>query len=259
MLVTFDVFGKSLPGYGTAICLGLVLATVLAVFHLKKRGFDLDDFVILETYGIFFGFLGAKLLHLILAFNEIEWSRLSEPAYLAYVVQYGFVFYGGVILAVAAVFFAGKVHKIDAMSYFREVVFLIPFAHGFGRIGCFCAGCCFGIPYSGPFAVTFPEGSSAPAGIPLFPVQLFEAVLLFLISGGIYLFQKKRGVKYTVEAYFISYGIVRFFTELLRWDEYRGRFLFLYTSQWISVLLVAAAIISLAVRRKKAERLEAAE
>lgn len=254
MLVTFDVFGKSLPGYGTAICLGLVLATVLAVFHLKKRGFDLDDFVILETYGIFFGFLGAKLLHLILAFNEIEWSRLSEPAYLAYVVQYGFVFYGGVILAVAAVFFAGKVHKIDAMSYFREVVFLIPFAHGFGRIGCFCAGCCFGIPYSGPFAVTFPEGSSAPAGISLFPVQLVEAALLFLISGGIYLFQRKRGTKYTVEAYFIAYGLVRFALEFLRWDEYRGRYLFLYTSQWISLALIAAAIVSIIIRRRSSAR-----
>lgn len=253
MLVSFDILGKTIPGYGTAIITGIVLATVIAVFHLKKRRFDLDDFVILETVGLFFGFLGAKLLYLIVSFKDIEWQRISEPAYLAYVVQTGFVFYGGIILAVAAVFVAGKLNKTDTGAYLREVAFLIPFAHGFGRIGCFFAGCCFGVPYSGPLAVTFPEGSSAPAGIPLFPVQLLEAALLFILSAAIYIFQRKRGVKYTVEAYFIAYGVIRFLVEFLRWDEYRGRFLFLYTSQWISLLLVAAGVLSVLIRRRKKE------
>ena len=254
MHVHLNIFGLELPGYGTAIMIGIVLASLIGGLHIKRRGLDINDFIILETIGVFFGFLGAKLLYLIVSFNEIDWSRLSEPAYLSYVLSAGFVFYGGIILAAVAVLIAGKLNKIDTGRYFREVVFLVPFAHGFGRIGCYFAGCCFGVPYSGPLAVTFPAGSSAPAGIPLFPVQLVEAALLFLISGGIYLFQRKRGTKYTVEAYFVSYGVVRFALEFLRWDEYRGRFLFLYTSQWISLLLIAAALVSVIIRRRAVER-----
>ena len=254
MHVHLNVFGLELPGYGTAIMIGIVLASLIGGIHIKRRGLDINDFIILETIGVFFGFLGAKLLYLIVSFKDIDWSRLSEPAYLSYVLSAGFVFYGGIILAAVAVFTAGKLNKIDTGRYFREVAFLIPFAHAFGRIGCYFAGCCFGIPYSGPLAVTFPEGSSAPAGISLFPVQLVEAALLFLISGGIYLFQRKRGTKYTVEAYFIAYGLVRFALEFLRWDEYRGRFLFLYTSQWISLLLIAAAIVSIIIRRRSSAR-----
>ena len=254
MQVHLNIFGLELTGYGTAIMTGIVLASVIGGIHIKRRGLDINDFIILETIGVFFGFLGAKLLYLIVSFNDIEWSRLSEPAYLYYIVNAGFVFYGGIILAAVAVLIAGKLNKIDTWRYFREVVFLVPFAHGFGRIGCFLAGCCFGVPYSGPLSVTFPEGSSAPAGISLFPVQLLEAALLFLISGGIYLFQRKRGTKYTVEAYFMAYGVVRFALEFLRWDEYRGRFLFLYTSQWISLLLIAAALVSVIIRRRAVER-----
>ncbi len=194
MHVHLNVFGLELPGYGTAIMIGIVLASLIGGIHIKRRGLDINDFIILETIGVFFGFLGAKLLYLIVSFKDIDWSRLSEPAYLSYVLSAGFVFYGGIILAAVAVFIAGKLNKIDTGRYFREVVFLVPFAHGFGRIGCYFAGCCFGVPYSGPLAVTFPEGSSAPAGIsPSSPSSLWRRRCCFS-SRVAYTYSRESGV-----------------------------------------------------------------
>lgn len=72
------------------------------------------------------------------------------------------------------VLLAGKIHKFNVKIYIRNFIFLIPFIHAFGRIGCFFAGCCFGIPYNGIGAVVFPENSYALPDVSLFPVQLVE-------------------------------------------------------------------------------------
>ena len=53
-----------------------------------------------------------------------------------------------------------------------------------GRIGCFQGGCCYGMPCA--WGVVYPEGSlpySVYEGVPLFPVQLVEASVLFLLFG----------------------------------------------------------------------------
>ncbi|MBQ2329938.1 MAG: diacylglyceryl transferase, partial [Oscillospiraceae bacterium] len=58
MHVHLNVFGLELPGYGTAIMIGIVLASLIGGIHIKRRGLDINDFIILETIGVFFGFLG---------------------------------------------------------------------------------------------------------------------------------------------------------------------------------------------------------
>jgi phosphatidylglycerol:prolipoprotein diacylglycerol transferase len=47
----------------------------------------------------------------------------------------------------------------------------ITVAHGFGRIGCFLAGCCYGKVTDSIFGVTFPGMTHA-----VYPTQLFEAL-----------------------------------------------------------------------------------
>ena len=64
------------------------------------------------------------------------------------------------------------------------------------RIGCFLNGCCYGVPWDGPFSVVFPAGSFAhadqqargvlPAGmvasLPVHPVQLYSAALALVAA-----------------------------------------------------------------------------
>ncbi len=50
--------------------------------------------------------------------------------------------------------------------------------HIFGRIGCICRGCCYGIPYHGIFSVVFPYGE---VSYRVFPSQFLEIFLTVLL------------------------------------------------------------------------------
>ncbi|MFQ9484187.1 MAG: prolipoprotein diacylglyceryl transferase family protein [Lachnospira sp.] len=51
----------------------------------------------------------------------------------------------------------------------------VALAQGFGRIGCFLAGCCYGRETTAAWGITFPADSMAPSGIKLIPTQLLSA------------------------------------------------------------------------------------
>lgn len=242
MQIYFHLFGHSIPAYGLLIVLGVITANLLGAVIIRRYRLDFNDFIILEAYAFLGGFLGAKVLYLAVSFQDIDWSRILEPAYFNSLMQGGFVFYGGLIGGIAAVLCASRLHKIPWGPYLRHCIFLIPLIHCFGRVGCFFAGCCYGIPWDGLFSVTFPQGSLAPAGVPLFPVQLAEAFCLLALSLLLRYLDTVLTHFYAVETYLISYGIIRFVLEFFRDDSARGKLLFLSTSQWISLLLTGCCL-----------------
>lgn len=233
-----EILGRSIPAYGLIIALGVICANIPAFLYLKKERLDTNDFIILEAYCFLGAFLGAKLLFLIVSFDLIQWNRVTEPDYFNSLMQSGFVFYGGMLGGLLFVILAGRFHRINAKDYIERLIFLIPFIHAFGRIGCYRAGCCYGITYSGIGAVIYSPGTLAPHGVPLFPVQLIEAVLLVLISVLLMCLTIKGKRSLTVPLYFITYGAVRFVLEFYRGDDVRGNYLFFTTSQWISMALI---------------------
>lgn len=241
MHLYIDFFGVSIPAYGMMIVLGICIANLVAFIVIKRTKRDINDLIVLEAYCFLGAFIGAKVLYLLISYEEIDWGRIAEIEYLSNIMKSGFVFYGGLIGGLLAVYLAGKLHKVDAEKYVREFIFLIPFMHGFGRIGCFMAGCCYGTPYNGPGAVAFPEESFAIPNVSLFPVQLVEAVFLLLITVGILVLQMKYRWYYTIELYLISYGVLRFALEYVRYDAARGAYAGLSTSQWLSIVLVGFA------------------
>ena len=248
MHVHFHLFGRELASYGLCIVLGVGLANLLAVPVVRKFKLNIYELIILEAFTAIGVGLGAKLLFFAVSAPMIDWSRIFEWDYLRLLLEGGFVFYGGLLGGLVFYFWGGKLFKIDAMRYAERIAFLIPLGHAFGRLGCFMAGCCYGIPYDGPGAVIFPADSYAIPGIPLFPVQLLEAALLlliFLFDGYMTYFKEW---DYTIEAYLLLYGLVRFFDEFLRFDAIRGIYFGISTSQWIS-LFVAAVAVGLALRK----------
>ena len=146
MSIYLNILGFHIPSYGLMITLGVILANVFALYPLKKYKLIFDDFLILEAYTLLGAFIGAKLLYLIISYREIDWSRFLEPRYFNYIMSSGFVFYGGLIGGLLCFLFAGKFHHINSKPYITHLIYLIPWIHGFGRIGCFLAGCCYGTP-----------------------------------------------------------------------------------------------------------------
>lgn len=243
MHVFFNFCGITIPAYGLMIVLGVVSANLIALFPLKKYKLDGNDFLILEGYTFLGAFIGAKLLYILVSFDSIDWNQILNLEYFNTFMKSGFVFYGGLIGGLLFMMLAGKIHHITYSMYIRHLIFLIPWIHGFGRIGCFLAGCCYGAPYDGPFSIHFPEGSLAPTNIELFPVQLVEATFLFLIAILMFIMDNYFSFTYTVALYFIFYSILRFILEFFRYDEIRGGFWNISTSQWISIGLFIGTII----------------
>lgn len=243
MKIYLEIMGLRIPTYSMCILLGMVVANVIAYLKIKKNGHILEDFIILEAYGFLGAFIGAKVLFLIVSAKEIEWNRMLDAEYFNLVMRGGFVFYGGLIGGVSLVLMMGNLHKINVTDYIERYIYLVPLIHGFGRVGCHFAGCCYGKEYSGILAVQFPKQSFAPAEVSLFPVQLVEAVVLLAIAFILYILDSRKTKMNNVSVYLVMYGVARFFLEMLRGDRERGWLLFLSTSQWISIILVIIGII----------------
>jgi prolipoprotein diacylglyceryltransferase len=127
----------------------------------------------------------------------------------------------------------------------RQYYIGLPVGHIFGRLGCFAAGCCYGKPYDGIFAVIYPKESlSAPAGIPLHPVQIYEAVYNVFVFIVLLILKRrsKEGKGLVLWTYLLLYGIGRFYMETLRYDAERGFLWIFSTSQWISIFSIITGI-----------------
>ena len=166
----------------------------------------------------------------------------------------GFVFYGGLIGGILGVLVYSKQFKISFKELLLILLPVVPLIHGIGRIGCLCAGCCYGMEYHGFGAITFHNSLLAPNDVPLFPMQIVEAICNFVIFIVLLLTYKKfLGTYKTVGLYLVLYSVVRFTLEFFRGDLIRGIYFSLSTSQWISIVLfiVGIAIFVLEYKRKK--------
>ena len=173
----------------------------------------------------------------------------------------GATFYGGLIggtaLFIIIYYVAGHFLFKDRyhFQHLRTASDIAPacicIAHGFGRLGCLMAGCCYGAKCDAWYCVEMVN-----LGYKVVPVQLFEAIYLIGLSV-VFLLLFKRGKKYLMPAYMMAYALWRFVAEILR-NDYRGETVvdFLTPSQFVSVLLLAGGLlllgIELFVDRKKA-------
>lgn len=164
----------------------------------------------------------------------------------------GSTFYGGLIGGTAMfilIYFAvGHLLFKDGyhIRHFRDISDMaaacIPVAHGFGRLGCLMAGCCYGAKCDAWYGIEMVH-----LGYKVVPVQLFEAIVLLALSV-VMLLMFLRRKRYLLPIYMMVYALWRFPAELMR-NDYRGATVvdFLTPSQLISVLLLAGGIALLVV------------
>lgn len=255
MLPTFQLFGRTFGMYGLMIDLGLVIGIGIAVLHSRKYNIKPEDILFASFFGGIGLFIGAKLLYIITIIPGLitHWQQvISNPTPLLQFIVGGFVFYGGLLGAVAGIYIYCRKFRIAFLPMMDILTPSIPLIHGFGRIGCFFAGCCYGIPYNGPGHITFPAFSAAPEGISLFPTQLFESSLNFL-AGLFLLLYSKPGRKpgNVLGIYILYYAVMRFLMEFLRGDIGRGIVFGISTSQWISLVLLPFGFWLLLTKKQK--------
>ena len=148
------------------------------------------------------------------------------------------------------------------------------------RIGCFVAGCDFGLPWSAWASVRYPawamagEARVASAALldhiararvsddailsaPVHPVQLYESLLgLTLFAVLLHLGPRRDGLRVGVLA--LGYGVGRFFLEALRGDADRGVQVWgtpFSSSQCVSLAVVVVAVAVFAWRARRSNAL----
>ncbi|MFW6134375.1 MAG: prolipoprotein diacylglyceryl transferase [Elusimicrobiota bacterium] len=228
----FRIGGITIYSYGVMVALGIVLGYILLIKISKYRCISKDFINYLVTGTVIFGIIGARIGYVFISFNQFSDRILSIFMFW----QGGLVFWGGFIGGGVWIIYSCIKWNLDILSVGDILAPGVALAHGVGRIGCFLAGCCYGIPTKIGVSFTHPL-SLCPDSIPRHPTQLYTSFFLLILSGVLYLKVKKKGNKTgaVFGLYLVLYSIFRILIEFLRGD-YRGETLLGFTAtQWISV------------------------
>lgn len=223
--------------YGVCIAIGIIFAVLVLRKFGKKHGVETKflDFVELNAYAsIGVGFFSSALFQAV--YNYIE-----DPSAGFNLFGGGITFLGGLIGGATTFLVIYFIFKKRYQSSFKDIISFVPscilIAHAFGRIGCFFAGCCYGIQTDSWLGVHFP-------GVPgnVYPTQLFEAIFLLIMFGITAYLSYKKDFKHNFSIYLIGYGIFRFLLEFIRGDDRGSLVTGVSPSQFWSLLMVVLGI-----------------
>jgi phosphatidylglycerol---prolipoprotein diacylglyceryl transferase len=252
-----EVFHLSfLHTYGVLVAIAFLAALWMASRLAKRAGLDPEAVTNLGIYCALSAIAGAKLM-MFLVDMPYYWEHPGEILSWA-TLQAGGVFYGGLIAALAVAWWYMRKTRLPLLKTADLFAPGIALGHGIGRLGCFSAGCCWGVQCDRPWAVTFTNPVSnelvgVPLGTPLHPTQLYEAFAEFAIFAILYWrVRKPHAAGAIIALYLILYSAARFVVEFFRFHEqgnlWGGP---LDTSQWISLALMGLGLLYFA-RRKAA-------
>ncbi|UCF43302.1 MAG: prolipoprotein diacylglyceryl transferase [Planctomycetota bacterium] len=142
----------TVPSYGLMMVVGFLMA--VWVIRRLSRDITPDPQFITNAalYSLIAGVVGARLFFVVHYFYKFKGDLLSVFA----IWRGGVELLGGVLLAIAVIFFYLWYHKLPIRRYLDILAIGLMLALVFGRIGCFLNGDCFGKPTSFPWAVRFP-------------------------------------------------------------------------------------------------------
>ncbi len=190
--------------------------------------------------------LGSKIVFYLTQLPDMVKNHVTAGTYISKFIEAGYVFYGGVLGAYAGLLVCCKMTHIAQSPVLNFFTPAFAFFHGFGRIGCFCAGCCYGIEVE--------SFGFVMDGVRRFPVQLAESAFEFLLFAALLIVEKKVEKKKKSPKlsfyYLMIYSFARFNLEFLRGDPIRGIWGPLSTSQWIALAIIATGSVSLPILRQ---------
>ena len=250
--ILFKIGPLEIPTYGVILVSAFLLANYVIKREAEGFGLPVQKIQDLALTVLLMGLVGSKLLLILI---DLPYY-LKNPQQLLHTIRSAGVLYGGVIAGLLTAIYLVRRYKLPLWDTLDFCSPLMVLGIGIGRLGCFFAGCCYGMPYSGPFSVVFPAHPycEAPPGVELFPIQLIAVVNGLLLFTFLFWFLKRRRFKGQVFGLFILlYGVARFLIEFLRGDTHRGIWMggHISTSQIIALGMVAGASVLLFKLRNK--------
>ncbi len=243
------IFGIGL--YEICIVLGVIAAMTLFRVLADKRGLSarLQNGVLLNVpFALFVGYPSAVVVQWV--YNGIRDGNFSGSVFSS---STGSTFYGGLIggaIAFLVFYFVYGHIRVKDGEHLREFPSMleiappcITIAHALGRVGCFFAGCCYGIR-TDSFLGVFMDDPSIPHKV--LPTQLLEAAFLSVLTA-LLIVRFLGGKRYGMPLYLTLYGTWRFFIEYLRGDDRGETFVSFLTPSQLTAILLFLLGVALAV------------
>ena len=188
--------------YPSMIILSLIVNVIIVLIISRKFKYNVDELVsmlVIDNIGI----IGGGILY-------------------TYIFSKGFGFssLGGVIGGLIMLYLYSLLVKKDYKYMLILFMPSIPLMYAIGKIGCFVAGCCYGIPYDGIGHIVYHSSEVALLNTNLFPIQIVETIIFLIIF--IYVISRYYMNKFSIKLIMIEIiicGISKFLLDFLRYEH----------------------------------------
>lgn len=251
-----EVFGI-IKSFGLMMAISFAVGLWLSVRRGKDRGVPAETVTDLVFAVLVSSLVGVRLFYVMTHLGDFQ------PWYRAFFLwDGGLTLYGGIILATLTVWWLARRRGVPFLvmaDIFSPGVIL---GIGLTRIGCYLAGCCYGLPTDASCGVHFPPGAPASQRFgdqAVHPTQLYASAAAFAVFGLLLLWERLRPLRgATFARFLLLYGLIRFAEDFYRYyeaDQYLG--LGWTNNQWISAGLVLGGALLLVVLHRRAGREDA--
>lgn len=232
----FAVGGLQVSSYAFFVGLGLVAAFALYWFNVRGRTTGNTGLVIAAAAAIG-GVLGAKLPIWIANAPRI----VAHPEQIALLLS-GRTVVGGMVGGALAVYLTKRrLHITTRLG--NHLVPSLCLGIAIGRIGCFLAGCCYGVATKLPWGVDFGDG------VLRHPTQLYEAIFMLGLFAYAQLMRDRYAPGALFRRFMIAYFSWRFLIEFVRVGPVWALGLSYY--QVASAAIVAFYLVKVVLDRRK--------
>jgi phosphatidylglycerol:prolipoprotein diacylglycerol transferase len=181
----YELGGRAVTLYDVMRVVAIVAAVSVATILNRRQGISARVTLGIALCCAPLAILGAWL------FDAVE-SAPSVGAIGDELGRRGSSAYGALFTTVIVVLVAAKAFHVAPLRLFDVAGPGLAIGEAVSRLGCFSAGCCYGRPWNGPWAVEFPPGSFAindqwqrgiidvlaTHALPVHPVQLYGTLFM---------------------------------------------------------------------------------
>lgn len=239
-----DIGPVSFAWHGLMIAVGILIGSWVVGRYLRERALSTEPLWALTVILTVAGIVGARAYYLVL-----HPAQLVQPG--DWLGTIGFAFYGSLVLVPLAI--GGYLWRRRlSVRYLDAIAVGLALGYAIGRVGDLIAGEHYGQVSHLPWAIAYTHpGAGVPRlGVPYQPGALYEIVLGAAIFSVLWSLRRRLGPTMPVWLFLGLYSLGRFVMFFYRTDSPASAF-GLRTEQWVSLGLLAAAVLGAGYSRQR--------
>jgi phosphatidylglycerol:prolipoprotein diacylglycerol transferase len=176
-------------GYGLMVAAGVAAGIFFLKLTAPPAGAHPDQAMSLALVLVIAGLVGSRLAYVAAHLPTF----IDRPASALMYWRGGLMFQGGLAGGFLLALILAARGRISLPVMGDAFAPALALGQGLGRLGCLLAGCCYGRVASPRWlGLTFPQGSNAPWGVPLYPTQAIESIALLILAALLFRGLKRR-------------------------------------------------------------------